>query len=168
MNKENSGKLVSHMKIEEKTIQLSSSKSLQTSLESVRLDLAGLNTKRKGMLERVPNSGDWSKFPKDSLTTKDIAFLSAKTNHEFAILRGKREDILFHGTHYHCEFTDILIDMLMSGKLELFAHSHVDGGNLIASKDDRDFLKAIGQKSSTVVSAYDGHEVEFSTNLFDF
>lgn len=152
----------------QRSIQLSSSKSLQVSLESVRLDLAGLNTKRKGMLERVPNSGDWSKFPKESLTTRDIAFLSARTSHEFAILRGKREDILFHGTHYHCEFTDVLIDMLMTGKLELFAHSHVDGGNLIASKDDRDFLKTIGQKNSIVVSAYDGHEVEFSISLFDF
>ena len=152
----------------QKGIQLSSGKSLQVSLESVRLDLAGLNTKRKGMLERVPNSGDWSKFPKESLTTKDIAFLSARTSHEFAILRGKREDILFHGTHYHCEFTDVLIDMLMTGKLELFAHSHVDGGNLIASKDDRDFLKTIGQKNSIVVSAYDGHEVEFSISLFEF
>lgn len=152
----------------QKGIQLSSSKSLQVSLESVRLDLAGLNTKRKGILERVPNSGDWSKFPKESLTTKDIAFLSARTSHEFAILRGKREDILFHGTHYHCEFTDVLIDMLMTGKLELFAHSHVDGGNLIASKDDRDFLKTIGQKNSIVVSAYDGHEVEFSISLFEF
>jgi len=68
-------------------------------------------------LDRVPNSGDWSKFPKESLSTKDIAFLSA---------------------------------------------------NLLASKDDRDFLKTIGQNSSIVVSAYDGHEIEFSISLFDF
>lgn len=148
-------------------IQLSSSKSMQISLESVRLGKAGLNDHRALLLNRVPKSGDWAKYPKDSLTTKDIAFLSAKTNDEFAILRGKREDILFHGTHYHCEFEDILIDMLMDGKLKLFAHSHVDGGKLAASKDDRDFIKAIGQKSSIVVSAYDGREVRFSIGLFD-
>ena len=56
----------------------------------------------------------------------------------------------------------------MTGKLELFAHTHVDGGPLKASKDDRDFLKTIGQNNSILVSAYDGHEVEFSINLFDF
>lgn len=149
-------------------VQLSSSKSMQISLESVRLDQAGLNNHRRSMLKRVPKSGDWAKFPCESIKTKDIAFLSAKTGDEFAILRGKREDILFHGTHYHCEFEDILIDMLMSGKLFLYAHSHVDGGNLVASKDDRNFLKTIGQKKSLVVSAYDGQEREFSTSLFEF
>ena len=156
------------MEIKNSDIQLSSAKSLHTSLESVRLAQAGLNTKRKNILDRIPNSGDWARFPKESLTTNDIAFLSAKTNHEFAILRGKREDILFHGTHYHCEFADILVDMLMSQKLELFAHTHVDGGPLVASKDDRDFLKTIGQNSSIVVSAFDGHEIEFSISLFDY
>ena len=29
---------------------------------------------------------------------KDLAFLTAKTGDEFAILKGKKEDILFHGS----------------------------------------------------------------------
>lgn len=149
-------------------LQLSSPKSLYVSLESIRLGYAGLNMHRKAMLDRVSGSGNWAKFPKESLTARDIAFLSAKTNDEFAILRGKHEDILFHGTRYHCEFDDILINMLISGKLTLFAHSHVDRGKLTASKDDRNFLKIIDQKSSIIVSAYDGREIEFSANLFEF
>lgn len=148
-------------------LQLSSNKSLQISLEGIRLEKAGLNTHRKSVLNRVPHSGDWAKFTKDSLTTKDLAFLSAKTKDEFAILRGKNEDILFHGTHYHCELEKGLLEQLMCGKFILYAHSHVDGGKLTASSDDRNFLKAIGQKTSIVVSAYDSREAEFSTSLFD-
>lgn len=148
-------------------LQLSSNKSLQISLNGIRLGQAGLNTHRKNLLAKVPQSGNWNKFTKDSLTTKDLAFLSAYTNDEFAILRGKSEDILFHGTHYHCELEKELIELLKCGKLTLYAHTHVDAGPLIASLDDRNFLRAIGQKNSIVVSAYTGHEVNFTTSLFE-
>lgn len=146
---------------------LSSRKSIQKSLEGIREKRAGLNNHRQAMLKKVPEIGDWAGFTWNKITTKDIAFLSAKTQHEFAILRGKKEDILFHGSHYHCEFEDVLIDMLMYGKVRLYAHSHVDGGMLVASKDDRNFLKMIGQEKSILVSAYDGQEREFFSGLFD-
>lgn len=61
---------------------------------------AGLNERRKNLLSRVPHSDNWGEFERDSITTKDLAYLSAATHHEFALLRGKRQDILFHGTEY--------------------------------------------------------------------
>ena len=78
---------------------------------------AGLNERRKNLLARVPDSDDWAEFEKDSITTKDLAYLSAATHHEFALLRGKRQDILFHGTEYHCDITDDMLELLKRGKL---------------------------------------------------
>ena len=46
------------------------------------------------------------------LSMKDLAYLTAKTGHEFAILRGKREDILFHGTDRRCIFEGVLEELL--------------------------------------------------------
>jgi len=153
-------------KIGEK-IKLSSKKSYATSLQSVRTGEAGLNEHRTNMLNRVPESGNWTNFKKDSLTTKDIAFLSAYTGHEFAILRGKHTDILFHGMERHCIFDDDLVELLKSGKLELVAHSHPDAERIVPSKDDRDFLKKIGQKESCIVSYITGKENTFTANMFD-
>ena len=70
---------------------------------------------------RVPDSNDWATFEHESITTKDIAYLSAATHHEFALLRGKNLDILFHGTEHHCNITDDMIKLLKQGKLYLVA-----------------------------------------------
>ena len=77
-------------------IELQSAQSMQVSLESIRHGGGGLDGRRTSMLRRVPEVGDWAKFPHEYLSMKDLAYLTAKTGHEFAILRGKREDILFH------------------------------------------------------------------------
>ena len=58
-----------------------------------------------------------------SVSLQDIDFLSAKTGHEFALLKGKKNDILFHGDARHCIFDD-----------------------------DREFLQYIGQSESKIVS----------------
>ena len=55
---------------------LSSSESIKTSLAAIRNGEAGLNSHRKSLLDRVPNTGDWSAFRKNSITNKDIAYLS--------------------------------------------------------------------------------------------
>ena len=78
----------------ENELILSSTRSTQTSLEAVRSGKAGLNPHRQRMLERVPEQGDWARFDLDSIELKDLAYLSAKSGDEFALLRGKREDIL--------------------------------------------------------------------------
>lgn len=149
------------------SITLSSSASTQTSLDAIFNGKAGLSVHRKKLLERVPNSNDWVALPVGSLKAKDIAFLSAATHHEFAILRGKTNDILFHGTERHCFITGELFDLLRKNKLRLIAHSHSDRGHVVPSKDDRDFLKYIGQKSSTIISYVTGVEIEFSADIFD-
>ncbi len=146
---------------------LSSDKSYMTSLKSIKNGEAGLNVRRTKMLEKVPNPGNWCIFKKNYLTTKDIAFLSAYTNHEFAILRGKSNDILFHGTERHCIFDNNMVELLKSGKLKLIAHTHPDAEKIIPSKDDRNFLKQIGQKNSCIVSSVTGKERTFTANMFD-
>lgn len=48
---------------------------------------------------------------------------------------------------------------------EWVAHSHVDGGNLAASKEDRDTLRRLNQKKSIIVGL-DGEETEFYQSVF--
>ena len=69
---------------------------------------------------------DWAAYKKDSISIKDLAYLSAATKHEFALLRGKRNDLLFHGVERHCNFEDELIELLKEGKYKLIAHTHPD------------------------------------------
>ena len=76
-------------------VLLSSAHSMEVSLETIKRGNAGLSSRRRMLLARVPKINDWAKFDRDSISMKDIAFLSAKTDDEFAILRGKKEDILF-------------------------------------------------------------------------
>ena len=128
---------------------------------------AGLNERRKNLLSRVPHSDNWAEFERDSITTKDLAYLSAATHHEFALLRGKRQDILFHGTEYHCDITDDMLELLKRGKLYLVAHTHPDYGAIVPSADDYRFLQQIGQKKSIVVSYITGEELEFNDNMFE-
>ena len=146
---------------------LSSTASTKLSLEAIRNGDAGLTDKRLNLLKRAPNSNDWAAFKKDSITIKDLAYLSAATKHEFALLRGKRRDILFHGIERHCNFDDALIELLKRKKYKLIAHTHPDYGNVTASAADRAFLRMIGQKDSLIISYITGEEVKFSSNYFD-
>lgn len=155
------------MKNTQEEIFLSSTASTQTSLEAIRKGEAGLNERRKKLLERVPNSNDWAALEKGSVTIKDIAYLSAATHHEFALLRGKGKDIVFHGVELHCNFTEELLELLKSHKLWLVAHTHPDYGSVEPSPDDREFLRHIDQKESIVISYITGVERRFSASLFD-
>lgn len=146
---------------------LSSSSSTQTSLDAIRKGEAGLNERRKKLLERVPNSNDWAALKRDSVTIKDIAYLSAATHHEFALLRGKGKDIIFHGVELHCNFTEELLELLKAHKLMLIAHTHPDHGVVEPSPDDREFLRHIGQRDSIVISYITGVERKFSANVFE-
>ncbi len=146
---------------------LSSSASTRVSLKAVYDGEAGLSEKRKQLLMRVPNSGDWAEFALESITTKDIAYLSAATHHEFALLRGKKQDILFHGTKYRCDITNDMIELLQQGKLYLVAHTHPDYGRVNPSANDRRFLRQIGQKKSLVISYITGEEKEFGSNSYN-
>ena len=152
---------------QENGFKLSSTQSLGVSLENVMKGTSGLNEHRVSLLNRVPNTNDWARFNKDSLSMKDLAFLTAKTGDEFAILRGKKEDILFHGSKYHCDFEGVLYEMLVKNKLEIYGHSHPIELIPIPSRDDRKTLQLLGQKKSRLISAITGKEVEFGCSEFE-
>ena len=105
---------------------VSSSASFRISLESIRNGEHGLNEARRKLLQRVPETGDWALYPRDSISIKDLAYISAKVRHEFALLRGKRKDILFHGSAGRCDLGGELIDLLRTRKYRLVAHTHPD------------------------------------------
>lgn len=97
----------------------------------------------------------------------DLAYLTAKTGHEFAILRGKSEDILFHGEHLRCTFDDILVEMLLNKHISIYGHSHPGEDIPVPSPQDRQTLKQIGQLSSKMISGRTGIEIQFTADLFD-
>lgn len=147
--------------------RLSSSESIRVSLAAIKNGEAGLNQHRMKLLYRVPNSNDWAALKRDSITIKDIAYLSAATHDEFALLRGKSKDILFHGEKEHCYFNDELMDLLKNKKMRLVVHSHPDYNDIKPSSDDRAFLKSINQKESLIVSYITGEVSSFTSNMFD-
>lgn len=147
-------------------IQLSSTSSMRISLKAIYDGEAGLNERRKQILSRVPNSDNWATFEYNSISVKDIAYLSAATHHEFALLRGKSKDILFHGVGCHCNIIGEMLELLKQRKLRLIAHTHPDYDEIIPSKDDRLFLKQIGQQESIIISYITGKELTFSASLF--
>ena len=147
-------------------MELRSTQSMRTTLRAILCGEGGLNAHRAAMLQRVPKPGDWAKFPLMHLEMKDLAYLTAKTGHEFAILRGKGEDILFHGRTAQCRFDDILVEMLLSNKLRILGHSHPGEDPPAPSPEDRDTLRRIGQNESRLISGLTGQEITFTENLF--
>ena len=148
------------------SIVLDSTRSTQISLEAIRDGNAGLTAHRQVMLDRVPEIGDSATFRYDSLELIDLAYLTAMTGHEFAILHGRDMDILFHGDSYHCEFQETLVDMMMAHKLEIIGHSHPGEDDPVPSPGDRQALKRIGQVKSVVVSGRTGRMKEFGQSPF--
>ena len=148
-------------------MKVSSSHSLRISLTDLRSGKAGLNKKRTNLLTRIPHSGDWLCTKKGEYEIADLAFLTAATGHEFAILSGKREDIIFHGTERSCVFKDTVADLLKSHKFSLLAHSHPFEDYPVPSKDDRNVLKEIEQRESKIISATTGITITFTQNQFD-
>lgn len=148
-------------------VVLSSSKSLQVSLQAVRSGKAGLDAHRQAVLNRVPEKGDWARFGFETVELKDIAYLSAKTGDEFALLRGKKEDILFHGDSLNCHFTGLIGEMLLEHKLKIVGHAHPGEEVPIASANDRRALRRIGQAKSTVISAMTGRCSDFGPSPFE-
>lgn len=148
-------------------IELHSTQSMRVSLDSIRRGDAGLDVRRTSMLNRVPDIGDWAKFPYEHLSMKDLAYLTAKTGHEFAILRGKHEDILYHGTSQRCTFDDVLVELLLSGRLVIYGHSHPGEETPVPSTGDRAALRKIGQKMSRLISGQSGIETEFTQSPFE-
>lgn len=149
------------------SIVLDSSHSTQISLEAIREGDAGLNSHRQSMLNRVPEIGDSATFRHESLELIDLAYLTVKTGHEFAILRGKDIDILFHGDSRHCEFPETLVEMMIGHKVEIIGHSHPGEDDPVPSMADRIALIKLGQKRSVVVSGRTGKMRTFGQSAFE-
>lgn len=146
---------------------LASRHSTRVSLAGVRIGRYELNERRKRLLSKVVNTGDYASFELDSINLMDLAYLSAKTGEEFALLRGKHEDILFHGSKSRCVFTNELESSIRKHKIRLVGHSHPGEEEPEPSLEDRAFLKEIGQSKSCVISARTGRITEFTSNPFD-
>lgn len=142
-----------------------SPKSYKRSLADIAAGKAGLNQRRQNILNRLQNSGDSSRFEKDSVSIRDLAYLSAATRNEFALFRSKREDIVIRGNSVACDIVGELGEEILEKRYEWIAHSHVDGGNLTASAADRETLKKLGQRKSIIVGL-DGEEIEFYQSPF--
>lgn len=146
---------------------ISSTDSTRKSLEDVKNGKAGLNQHRKYLLSRVPESGNYANFPKDSISMKDLAYLTAKTGDEFALLTGKKEDILYHGFPTKCTFVGVLYDQLMDKHLKLYGHSHPAEIIPVPSNDDRKMLEKIQQKESRIISAMTCIEITYTSCRFN-
>ncbi len=146
------------------TVSIESTKSKITALKKVHDKKAKLNKHRCGLLNRVPNDGDYEFFAKGHVTIEDLAYLTACTGCEFALLKGKKNDVLFHGGKYNCSFDKVLSDSLKSHKYKLYAHSHPDEDNPVPSVADRNTLEAIGQDHSLIISATTLRITRYSNN----
>lgn len=148
---------------------LASEESTKRSLESIRKQEDGLNKRRQSLLNRVLAQGEWASFQANTIEDKDLAYLSAATGDEFALLRGKHEDILFHGTPLNChiEESELLMELLRSRKVVLECHSHPDYERIVPSDDDRRFIASFGQKTSKIISSHTGKCVVFHANPFE-
>jgi len=146
---------------------LESVKSTIVSLNAIRIGEAGLNAHRQELLKRVPDISQYASFPINSIEIIDLAYLSAATQHEFALFRSKKEDILFHGDSGECNFPENLEFLLENHKCRLEAHSHPDYPDIIPSASDRALLRRIGQKESVIVSWYTGQSLTFSADMFE-
>lgn len=140
---------------------LSSTNSVITSLTAIKEGTAGLNEHRRALLNRVPNTGDWAKMNLNYVEVIDLAYLSAATDDEFALLWGKKSDIILHGSELKCVFSDELLTLLKAKALRLVAHSHPDFDMICPSQEDINFLRLIGQKDSLIVSSYTGQQLRY-------
>lgn len=143
-----------------------SPKSYKRSLMDIAAGKAGLNQHRQNILNKLQNSGDYARYEIDSITIRDLAYLSAATRNEFALFRSKREDIIIRGNSRACDIVGDLGEEILTRKYEWVAHSHVDGGNLTASAADRETLRKLGQRKSIIVGI-DGEEIEFYQSPFE-
>ena len=144
-----------------------STKSYKRSLLDIANGKAGLDSRRTNILKRLKQSGDHHRYKRGEISTRDLAYLSAATDNEFALFRSKSEDIIIRGDSRSCDIVGELADEIINKKYEWVAHTHTDGGQLIPSLGDRETLKRLGQRKSLIIGI-DGEETDFYQSDFDF
>ncbi len=149
--------------MEDYKLTISSSASTRKSLEAIKFGKHGLDKRRQALLDRIPKPGMWICVDIDSLRMIDLAYLTAMTGHEFAILQSKHADYLFHGTSSECDVLadSFLQEEFLSKRMRIVGHSHPGEVFPEPSSDDRKFLWFIEQKESMVISGVTGACVTF-------
>lgn len=142
-----------------------STKSYKRSLLDIKNGKAGLDKRRQNMLNKMPKTGESTRAERGSISIRDLAYLSAATGNEFALFRSKTEDIIVRGDSRSCNVGGKLGDEIINKHYEWVAHSHVDGGPLNASVEDRETLHKLKQSKSIIVGI-DGEEIIFKQSLF--
>jgi len=143
-----------------------SPQSFRRSLKEISEGKAKLDKRRQNILSRLPNSGDYFRFERGYISTRDLAYLSAATGTEFALFRSKRKDILIKGTAQNCDIAGELQEEIFARGYEWVAHSHVDRGILKPSPQDRNTLRRLKQQTSSLVGI-DGEEIKYSQSEFN-
>ena len=147
--------------------QPGSSASFKRSLQEISEGKAGLDKRRQNMLNRLPESGSYHRYERESIQVRDLAYLSAATDNEFALFRSKTEDIIIRGDKSSCDMIPKALEQeIIDRHYEWVAHSHVDKGALKPSPEDRKTLSNIGQKKSKLIGL-DGTEMEYTVSVFD-
>lgn len=149
-------------------IHSGSQQSFKKSLLAISKGEAGLDARRTNILKKINKSNTYCRLEKDSISDRDMAYLSAACGDELALFRSKLEDVLLRGTYNECVSTSFdkkLIVELQSGKFEWVSHTHTDG-TLMASDGDRETLKLLRQKRSKIITT-DGKTKYFSQSVFD-
>lgn len=146
---------------------LASANSMRVALEFLNRGKSGLNRHCQNLLSRVPESYEWARLQRDSVSFEDLAYLSAATDDEFALLRGRSEDIIYHGDHMTCPIDkdETLMFLCKSHKVRLEAHTHNDVGQIVPSLGDKNFLREIGQKESVIISYVTGKTFTFTSDI---
>ena len=142
-----------------------STKSYKRSLKDISEGKAGLDQRRTNILNTLSNNGDYHRYKKNTISTRDLAYLSAAADVEFALFRSKNEDILVRGTSRDCNIAGDLGNEIIEHGYEWVAHSHVDRGILTPSPEDRETLRRLKQRESILVGI-DGREVKYDDSMF--
>lgn len=152
----------------QRNIKIDSPKSFRKSLEYIGAGKAGLDSKRTSIANKIPNSGDYCYLPVNTISDRDMAYLSAYFGHELSLFRSKTHDVLLHGTVDKTRAPTLSLDKeLCSGKYKWVSHTHVVKADLVPSPEDRQTLKKLNQKKNRLISGIDGSYTDFTQNMFE-
>lgn len=152
----------------QRNIKIASPKSFRKSLEYIGAGKAGLDSKRTSIANKIPNTGDYCYLPVNTISDRDMAYLSAYFGHELSLFRSKTHDVLLHGTVDKTRAPTLALDKeLCSGKYKWVSHTHVVKAKLSPSLEDRQTLRKLNQKLSRLISGVDGTCMDFTQNMFE-
>ncbi len=126
-----------------------------------------LEKRHKFLLDKIPNSGEWTRVKSHQATIEDLAALTAYTKDEFALFSGKGYKYIFHGERKRWSLPNDAFKEICNKKMIWEGHSHPYPGDLTASPEDIKTLKLLTwQKKSTIIDI-EGTKKTFTTLYAD-